>query len=140
MDKLTVSQRSENMRRIRGKNTAPELSVRRLLRQMGFTGYRLHRKDLPGKPDVVFVGRKKAIVIHGCFWHGHDCKEGVRKPKSNQEYWAPKLERNRQRDATNWASLEAAGWSVFVAWECELKNIASLMSRLDQFLSEQTDN
>jgi len=97
--------RSENMRRIRSENTVPELVVRKHLRALGHTGYRLHRKDLPGKPDIVFVGKRKAILVHGCFWHGHECKEGIRKPRSNQEYWARKIEGNRLRDESHIAEL-----------------------------------
>jgi len=126
--------RSENMRRIRSKNTGPELAVRKLLRGLGFTGYRIHRKDLPGKPDIAFIGRKKAILIHGCFWHGHSCKEGLREPKSNRDYWLPKIERNRQRDALHQAGLNELGWSVLTVWECELLNPAKLADRLRGFV------
>ena len=83
-----------HMQRVRAKNTSPELKLRRLLCDMGFRGYRIHYKKLPGTPDVVFVSRKKAIFVHGCFWHGHDCKAGKNVPRTNQEYWEPKLERN----------------------------------------------
>jgi DNA mismatch endonuclease (patch repair protein) len=127
--------RSENMRRIRSKDTGPELAVRKLLRNLGFTGYRLHRKDLPGKPDIAFIGRKKAVLIHGCFWHGHDCKEGLRKPKSNQDYWLPKIERNQQRDAQHLAELERLGWSVLTVWECELHSPPNLAERLQRFVT-----
>ena len=120
MDKLTPQRRSENMRQIRGKNTAPELAVRKLCRELGFTGYRIHRRDLPGKPDLAWIGRKLAVFVHGCFWHGHNCVEGIRKPKSNQAYWIPKIERNRQRDIENIAALKAAGWVVLIVWECEI--------------------
>ena len=126
--------RSENMRRIRGKNTAPELIVRELLRKLGLTGYRLHRKNLPGKPDVAFVGRRKAIFTHGCFWHGHNCREGKREPKSNREYWLPKIERNRQRDAGHMAELSRRGWSVMTVWECELSDQESLLVKLKEFV------
>lgn len=98
------------MRRIRGRDTSPELAVRKLLRDIGFPGYRLHRKELPGKPDIVYMGRRKAILVHGCFWHGHDCLVGQRKPKSNLGYWIPKIEGNKQRDAENIAALLTAGW------------------------------
>jgi DNA mismatch endonuclease (patch repair protein) len=126
--------RGENMRRIRSVDTAPEMAVRRALRELGHTGYRLHRRDLPGKPDVVFVGRKKAILVHGCFWHGHDCTEGSRKPKSNQDYWLPKIERNRERDAANELLLSEAGWSVLVVWECEIGDADELVRRLRAFM------
>lgn len=140
MDRLAPERRSENMRQIRGKNTAPELAIRKLCREIGFTGYRIHRKDLPGKPDLAWVGRKLAIFVHGCFWHGHDCAEGFRKPKSNQDYWIPKIERNQQRDAENIAALRAAGWNVLVIWECEINEQGRLSKRLQQFLSANTAN
>lgn len=126
--------RSENMRRIRSKNTGPELATRQLLRELGFTGYRIHRKDLPGKPDVAFIGRKKAVFIHGCFWHGHDCKEGRRQPNSNQAYWLPKFERNRQRDANHYAELTRLGWNVLTVWECELRDPVELTGKLRAFM------
>lgn len=128
--------RSENMRRIRGKDTRPELAVRKLLRSLGFPGYRLHRKDLPGRPDVAFIGRRKAILIHGCFWHGHDCKVGRREPKSNRDYWLPKIERNRQRDAKCLAELVDLGWDVLTIWVCELRSIDALAAKLGSFMSE----
>ena len=135
MDKLVPGRRSENMRQIRGKDTAPELAVRKLCRKIGFSGYRIHRKDLPGKPDLAWIGRKLVIFVHGCFWHGHDCAEGIRKPKSNQDYWIPKIERNQQRDAENNATLHAMGWKVFVVWECEINEKELLSERLQRFLS-----
>ncbi len=126
--------RSENMRRIRSRDTMPELLVRRALRQLGHVGYRLHRPDLPGKPDVAFVGKKRAIFVHGCFWHGHDCAEGARTPKSNAGYWSPKIQRNRERDEENVRALQSRGWSVLILWECELSNPDSLMKLLDDFV------
>jgi DNA mismatch endonuclease (patch repair protein) len=134
MDKLSPERRSENMRRIRGKDTSPELTVRKLCRELGFTGYRIHRKELPGKPDLAWIGRKLAIFVHGCFWHAHDCSEGLRKPKSNQQYWIPKIERNRLRDAENIKNLRAAGWKVLIIWECELRESISLPNKILQFL------
>lgn len=128
--------RSDNMRRIRSTDTAPELDVRRILRDLGYSGYRIHRKDVPGKPDIAFIGRKKAILVHGCFWHGHDCAEGSRKPKSNQDYWVPKIDRNRERDAANAARLTAAGWSAMIVWECELKDAEAVTKRLRAFMAE----
>ena len=130
--------RSENMRRIRSKDTGPELVVRTLLRQMGFLGYRLHRKELPGKPDIAFISKRKAILIHGCFWHRHDCKEGQRKPKSNLDYWLPKIERNCQRDSVHLEALLSLGWTVMVIWECELRDVAKLEDQLRLFLSPTT--
>ena len=126
--------RSENMQRIRGSDTGPELAVRKLLRELGFTGYRLHQKDLPGRPDVAFVGRRKAVMVHGCFWHGHGCKVGSREPKSNRDYWLPKIERNRQRDAVHLANLDRLGWSVLTVWECELRDRRALSAKLAAFL------
>lgn len=140
MDKLTPDRRSKNMRQIRGKNTAPELAVRQLVRGIGFPGYRIHRKDLPGKPDLAWVGRKVAVFVHGCFWHGHDCAEGTRKPKTNREYWIPKIARNQQRDAENIATLRGAGWNVVVVWECEISQKARLTKKLQRCLSSKTPN
>lgn len=131
---MTIS-RSENMRRIRGKNTHPEMVVRALLRTLGHPGYRLHRGDLPGRPDIAYVGRRKAIVINGCFWHGHDCKKGRRKPKTNLDYWIPKIKRNQDRDLINQAALVELGWSYLVVWECELQDLEKLSKRLNEFLT-----
>ena len=122
------------MRNIRGKNTAPELAVRKLCRELGFSGYRLHRKDLPGKPDIAWLSRKQAVFVHGCFWHGHDCPEGLRKPKSNQSYWIPKIIRNQQRDTENINRLHAAGWRILVVWECELQEQGILSAKLTGFM------
>lgn len=132
--------RSENMRRIGSRNTGPELAVRMLLRELGFTGYRLYRNDLPGKPDLAWIGRRLAVFVHGCFWHGHDCAEGVRKPKSNQDYWLPKIRRNAQRDAENLAALHEADWNTLVIWECEITDKDSLSRKLQRFLSSKTPN
>ena len=135
MDKLTPERRSENMRRIKSKDMKPELSVRRMVYGLGHR-YRLHRRDLPGKPDLVFGPKKKVIFVHGCFWHGHE-REGcldARRPKSNTEYWNPKLERNKERDAERIDALQADGWDVLVIWECETKDEMKLRSRLRQFL------
>lgn len=135
MDNLDSLRRSENMRRIRSKDTKPELVVRKLVRSLGFTGYRIHRKDIPGKPDLAWIGRKLAIFMHGCFWHGHNCKKGIRKPKSRIDYWDSKIERNRQRDHTQQAILESLGWKVLVIWECELKNNGEVAARIQRFMS-----
>lgn len=125
--------RSENMRRIRSKDTAPELLVRRLVWSLGYR-YRLHRKDLPGKPDLVFGTRKKVIFVHGCFWHQHPagCSDS-RLPKSRLGYWLPKLQRNCERDAKAVAALEAAGWQVLIIWDCETK-ARGLAERVEGFL------
>lgn len=129
----TEAHRSWTMSRVKSKDTSPEMIVRRLLHSMGYR-YRLHGKKLPGKPDLVFAGRKKAIFVHGCFWHGHDCKRGARIPSTRQDYWLAKVSRNRDRDARNVSSLEQAGWSVLVVWECELKDRVALAESLTQFL------
>lgn len=121
-DSLTPEARSALMSRIRGKNTKPEMFVRRLVHGMGYR-FRLHRKDLPGKPDLVFPRLKKVIFMHGCFWHYHDdpdCKS-ARIPKSNQAFWKPKLEGNRARDKINEAKLRELGWEVMVIWECQTR-------------------
>lgn len=123
------------MRRIRGKDTIPELAVRKACRELGFPGYRLHRKDLPGKPDIAYVGIKKAIFVHGCFWHGHNCPEGKRKPKSNQNYWLPKIQRNIERDREHLDAMVADGWSVMIVWECELPDSTLLKGKLAHFLA-----
>ena len=102
-------------------DTKPELMVRRALRSLGHTGYRLDRRDLPGRPDIAFIGRKKAIFVHGCFWHGHDCKRGARMPKTNADYWRGKIARNVARDAASEAALAEMGWDVLTIWECKLK-------------------
>lgn len=125
--------RSENMRRIRSKDTAPEMIVRRLVHRMGYR-FRLHRKDIAGKPDLAFPARRKVIFIHGCFWHQHPgCREG-RPPKSNVDYWIPKLERNRQRDNVAHEQLAASGWDALVIWECETRESRTLMMTLRRFL------
>lgn len=136
MDNISPERRSENMRRIRNKNTAPEVRVRKAIRQLGYSGYRLHRKDLPAKPDIAWVGKKIAIFVHGCFWHGHDCAEGLRKPKSNRDYWIPKLTKNSARDEARQTALTEAGWKILVLWECELKSDVSLERKLRKFLKD----
>ena len=128
-DVFDEATRSAVMRRIKGRDTAPELKVRRALRALG-AGYRLHRADLPGKPDIVMPGRKLAVFVHGCYWHGHDCARGSRVPKDNRDYWIGKVERNRARDATSREALAALGWRVETIWECELKDAAALEVRL----------
>lgn len=124
--------RSANMRSIRSKDMQPELTVRRLAHKLGYR-FRLHRKDLPGKPDLVFGPRRKVIFVHGCFWHSHNCK-AAHIPKSNQEYWVPKLERNKTRDIKNIEGLEAKGWQALVIWECEARDEGHLKKRLRTFL------
>ena len=135
MDRLTPKQRSANMSRIRSRDTKPEMIVRRLLYAAGYR-YRLHGSALPGKPDLVFKGRRKVILVHECFWHQHEeerCREG-RKPKSNMRYWHTKLERNVERDRRNEAELRALGWDVLVVWACEMRSSGELLARLVAFL------
>lgn len=136
-DTLTPTARSERMSRVRGKDTGAELTVRRLVHGLGYR-FRLHRRDLPGTPDLVFPGRRKVIFVHGCFWHRHpdpDCKL-ARMPKSRQEFWGPKLEGNRARDLRKEAALIEAGWSVLTVWECELRDQTSLRNKIGTFLGE----
>jgi DNA mismatch endonuclease (patch repair protein) len=133
MDKLTPERRSDNMRQIRSQNTSPELALRRMLHQLGYR-FRIHRKDLPGKPDLVFPARKKVIFVHGCFWHQHPaCREG-RVPGSRLEYWGPKLRRNQERDANAQERLKELGWQCMVLWECELKDAQAAVRRARLFL------
>jgi DNA mismatch endonuclease, patch repair protein len=132
MDIITTSQRSDIMSRIGVKNTKPELAVRRILHGMGYR-FRLHRKDLPGKPDIVLPCYETAIMVHGCFWHGHSCKRG-RKPASNTDFWNEKLARNKKRDRLKAKELRKLGWKVLVVWECETKDMQSLAERLDSWL------
>lgn len=127
------------MRRIKSRDTVPELLVRRLLHSLGFR-FRLHRRDLPGSPDLVFPSRKKVIFVHGCFWHGHDCPRGNRVPKTNQSYWRVKLSRNRERDRRNCEMLRDSGWDPYIVWECETKHMAALSERLSLWLSAATSN
>ena len=129
VDSLSRSARSALMSRIGGKNTAPELAVRHALHALGYR-YRLHVSTLPGRPDLVFPARAKAVFVHGCFWHGHDCARGARVPKANRDYWLAKVGRNRSRDADATARLRAMGWRVETVWECEMKDQAALADRL----------
>jgi DNA mismatch endonuclease (patch repair protein) len=123
------------MRAIKSKDTLPELLVRRLVHGMGYR-YRLHRKDLPGKPDLAFPRMRKAIFVHGCFWHRHDCDGEGRVPERNRAYWREKLERNKERDLAAVKSLRDLGWKVGVFWECELREQKTLARRLRLFLGE----
>lgn len=137
-DTLTPAARSERMRRIHGKDTQPEMKIRRLVHGMGYR-YRLHRGDLPGKPDLVFSSRRKIIFVHGCFWHRHpdvNCKL-ARLPKSRLNFWQPKLESNRARDLENQKKLARDGWQVLVLWECELRDVSGLGQRIRGFLEDE---
>lgn len=132
MDTLTPEQRSAQMAKVRSRDTKPEMLVRRLVHRMGYR-YRLHRRDLPGKPDLVFGTKKKVIFIHGCFWHGHDCPLG-RIPKSRVDFWENKIRTNRSRDEAHLVKLEESGWKSLVIWECQLKKVDELENRIREFL------
>lgn len=133
MATATPQQISERMRRIRKTDTKPELVVRRLAHRMGYR-FRLHRRNLPGTPDLVFPCRKKVIFVNGCFWHQHNCALGRKQPSSNQDYWLPKLARNVARDAAAREQLELMGWSVLVIWECEIRGGLEIERALREFL------
>lgn len=135
-DVYSAEKRSAVMRRVKGKDTSPELKVRKALTALG-ARYRLHRKDLPGKPDIVLPGRRLAIFVHGCFWHGHDCARGARVPKQNRDYWVGKVGRNRTRDTASREALAALGWRVETIWECDLKDADALDERLLTLLSRR---
>ena len=136
MDRLSPQQRSLIMSHIRGKDTRPELAVRRMLHGLGYR-YRLHARDLPGTPDLVFRSRRKAVFVHGCFWHKHTKCPIAGIPTSNCDYWIPKLARTKERDRQNYRKLRRLGWKVFVIWECELADLAKLRVRVVRFLSEE---
>lgn len=127
--------RSENMRAIRSKNTKPEMAVRSLIHRLGYR-YRLHRSDLPGKPDLVFPALHKVVFVHGCFWHSHGCKSGLI-PNTNQDFWLPKLNQNKMRDRKNLKALSNLGWSSLVIWQCELKDSSSLSIKIKGFLGRR---
>ena len=133
-DVYPPEKRSAVMRRVKGKDTAPEMTVRKALTAQG-ARYRLHRKDLPGSPDIVLPGRRLAFFVHGCFWHGHDCPRGSRVPKQNRDYWVGKVARNRTRDATSREALMTLGWRVETIWECELKDARALEADLQRRLA-----
>ncbi len=135
MDTRTPQQRRRIMQAVKSRNTGPEMIVRRLLHGMGYR-YRLHRKDLPGKPDVALVSRRKAIFVHGCFWHGHGCPKG-RLPKSHLDYWGPKLAENGKRDKKKEERLRSLGWSVLVIWQCETADVEALALRLQDFVGNR---
>jgi DNA mismatch endonuclease (patch repair protein) len=132
-DVYDAAKRSAVMARVKSTGTKPELLIRRILTDLG-ARYRLHRKDLPGSPDVVMSGRRLAIFVHGCFWHGHDCARGSRVPKANRDYWLAKVARNSARDARNVADLTGAGWRIETIWECQMKDRDALGARLATLL------
>jgi len=135
-DVFPNDKRSWIMSRVREKNTSPELKVRSLVHRLGYR-FRLHRKDLPGKPDLVFPSREKIIFVHGCFWHGHDCARGNRVPKTNTKYWIEKIKRNVERDFKQHTDLKAMGWNIYVIWECEINNLNIVAGKIDKFLSNK---
>ena len=135
-DQMRAASRSRIMSAIRKKDTKAELVVRRLLHVMGYR-FRLHRRDLPGCPDVVLPHHRAVVMVHGCFWHRHANCRHANLPRSRTEYWLPKLARNVERDKRSIAALEALGWRVLVVWECELGNLASLRDRLSTFLRDK---
>lgn len=133
-DNLNRLSRSHAMRQVRSRDTTPEIAVRRLLRELGHGGYRVHRGELPGCPDIAWIGKRRALFVHGCFWHGHRCRRGRRMPATNQTYWSAKILRNRTRDALARAELRRSGWEVIVVWECELRQRSHLEARLRTLL------
>lgn len=134
-DRLTPAQRSDLMARIRRTDTKPEMAVRQLSHRLGYR-FRLHRKDLPGSPDLVFPSRRKVIFVHGCWWHRHSCPLGQRVPRTRLEYWLPKFDRNTQRDRQVRRQLRSLGWSALVIWECETRGGGRLLGRIKRFLDE----
>ena len=133
-DHVTKERRSFIMSQVGTKDTGPEMIVRRALHSFGYR-YRLHRRDLPGTPDLVFPSRRKVVFIHGCFWHAHGCRWG-QLPKSRPDYWKPKLETNRERDKRNIESLAAKGWKALAVWQCELKRPDEALDRIIDFLKD----
>jgi DNA mismatch endonuclease (patch repair protein) len=135
-DPFSKEKRADVMRAVKGKNTKPELKVRAMLRELGYARrYRIGGAGLPGKPDIVFSSARKAIFVHGCFWHGHECARGARTPKANAAYWIGKIARNRARDAAAVTALGAMTWSALTIWECELRDEATPSKKLSAFLS-----
>lgn len=132
-DVFSPAKRREIMAAIKGENTAPELYVRRLLHAHGYR-FRLHRDDLPGKPDIVLPRYEKVVFVHGCFWHGHRRCKRATLPKTNRTFWQKKIEGNRRRDARVKRQLRSLGWEVFEVWQCQLRRPTALEKRLMQFL------
>src|SRR6267142_5174742 len=133
-DVLTRAQRSFNMSRIRSRDTRPEMIVRSIVHRFGYR-YRLHKKDLPGKPDVVLVRHRKIIDVHGCFFHMHKCRYGRVVPATNAKFWRTKRQSNVERDRRNLRALKREGWRVMIVWECETRNLPKLSKRIERFLS-----
>ena len=135
VDNLSTQDRSRLMSKVKGRDTKPEMIVRRLAHRLGYR-FRLHRRDLPGSPDLVFPNRKKVIFVHGCYWHRHDCKKATT-PKSNVEFWQKKFDDNVMRDNKNLADLRGKGWDAMVVWQCETEKSDDLADRLNDFLGKQ---
>jgi DNA mismatch endonuclease (patch repair protein) len=133
-DRISKEQRSANMRAVRSRNTLPEIRVRQIAHRLGYR-FRLHRRELPGKPDIVFPRRRKAIFVHGCFWHQHKGCRRASVPQSNRRFWRTKLARNSARDGEQVVALSRCGWRALVVWECETKDEKRLTARLRRFLS-----
>jgi DNA mismatch endonuclease (patch repair protein) len=133
MDTLTTDERSERMRRVKARDTKPEIELRRLVWSLGYR-YRKHRRDVIGNPDIAFIGRKRAIFLHGCFWHRHDCPSGRRAPKTREDFWRAKFKQNTARDLEVRRALRADGWRALVVWECELRDKARVERRVRSFL------
>ena len=135
VDNLSPKDRSRLMSRVRGKDTKPEMLVRRLAHSLGYR-FRLHRRDLPGSPDLVFPNRKKVIFVHGCYWHRHDCRKATT-PKSNVEFWQKKFDDNVMRDQKNLDDLASRGWDAMVVWQCQTQQTDDLVDRLVDFLGDR---
>ena len=135
-ERISPEQRSRNMARVKNKNTAPEIVVRKTLHRLGYR-FRLHRRDLPGNPDIVLPRYRSVIFVHGCFWHGHDCRRGNR-PASHVDFWNTKLDRNIERDRKNAAALRELGWKILVVWDCRTKDQAELQSLLTTFFNQSS--
>ena len=134
VDVLTKKQRSFNMSRIRGKDTKPEMVVRKLIHSLGYR-YRLHQKNLPGQPDIVLTRHHKIILVNGCFWHMHKCRYGKVKPKTNPKFWQTKRMGNVERGRKNLRQLRKVGWKVLIVWECQVKDTKKLTQMLQKFFS-----
>jgi len=135
MDVLTPEERRRNMAAIRGKDTQPEMLLRRLVHSLGYR-YRLHVRNLPGCPDIVLPRHRKVILVHGCFWHRHNCRLGRPWPRTRAVFWRNKLEGNKARDVKNRKALRKLGWEVLVVWECQTRRPEWLRGRVSGFLSE----
>jgi len=134
-DRFTREERSAIMSRVKGRNTQPEMAVRRALHRMGFR-YRLHASDLPGRPDIVLPRHRKVVLVHGCFWHGHEGCPRAARPSANADFWAHKLDANIHRDAEVREQLHRLGWQVLTVWQCEARDLAGLERRLRSFMME----